>query len=78
MSDFKAAIRWCLLFMADDKGALRSADGKKLRPPPDIQEAFDAAYAEKCKVCDGLGYSVGVSKRIQCETCDGSGHVLIE
>lgn len=68
-NDFKAAIRWCLLFMTDDKGALRSADGRELTPPADIEEAFDAAYRATCKVCDGLGY---------CESCEGTGSVMIE
>jgi hypothetical protein len=30
-----------------------------------------------CKVCDGLGYSVGVSERIPCDECDGTGLALL-
>ena len=30
-----------------------------------------------CKVCDGLGYSVGVAKRVTCDECDGTGLALL-
>lgn len=78
INQFKTVIRWCLLFMTDPDGNLRSADGRKLTPPDDIAEAMDAAYYQKCSVCDGLGYSVGVSKRVPCKSCDGKGFIKDE
>ena len=64
--------------MSDDAGRLRDAKGRRLTPPVDIAEALDEAYHIKCSVCDGLGYSVGVSKRVPCEPCDGKGYITDE
>lgn len=78
IESFKTALRWCQTFMTDADGNLRSADGRKLTPPDDIAEALDAAYHIKCSVCDGMGYSVGVSKRLPCESCGGKGYITDE
>lgn len=40
----EAAVRWCLLYMTDDTGALRAHDSKKLTPPSEIKLAIDACY----------------------------------
>lgn len=43
-SRLKDALRWCLLYMTDCNGDLRSAEGRRLTPPPQIDAAFNSAY----------------------------------
>lgn len=44
----------------------------------DAEKIVHALRGEnKCKVCDGLGYSVGVNKRHPCDECEGTGLLLL-
>lgn len=43
-SRLKDALRWCLLYMTDRNGDLRSAEGLRLIPPPQIAATFKSAY----------------------------------
>lgn len=43
-SRLKDALRWCLLYMTDCNGDLRSAEGRRLTPPPQIAATFKSAY----------------------------------
>lgn len=78
--DEATAAHWLgelLAIIHRDGGQYEAKHGTILATQDAIKIVHVLRGDRNCKVCDGMGYSVGVSKRIPCDECDGTGLALL-